>query len=428
VPADRLIANTEAFIKENPKNAEGYYTLGRIHYLVFANQGLFVGAFNPEDKSPRVAPDWRLMNDYGGMVRWGHAQELVLREIGFKTIAEVPEEKRRAFWEAAGRKEEQLRKEGWKPEPLDREAFLAHAVKANEALSKAIELAPQNGLYHHTLACLYDQYLQYVESQKLPEPPAELKDVTWEKVREMYLNAYNIALAEDAKVTHMPDSGLRSIVSHEAGTRYVALMEKLPDLSEAQKKQVQEVKGHLQRLKVLPLGVVTPILFSLEPGASLSSLLAPGHTARFDLDGNGVAECWPWVKPTTGILVWDPTHSGRIASGRQLFGSATWWLLFSDGYAALNALDDNRDGKLSGAELEGIAAWFDRDSDGRSDPGEVTPVAELGIVAIATRAASCDGDILENAVGMLLNDGRAVPTFDWVTRPADGAALPLRRQ
>ena len=50
--------------------------------------------------------------------------------------------------------------------------------------------------------------------------------------------------------------------------------------------------------------------------------------------------------------------------GLQLFGSVTWWLFWEDGYAPLAALDDNHDGRLEGAELKGIAIWFDRNGNG----------------------------------------------------------------
>ncbi|MBT3202234.1 MAG: hypothetical protein HN350_20220, partial [Phycisphaerales bacterium] len=54
-----------------------------------------------------------------------------------------------------------------------------------------------------------------------------------------------------------------------------------------------------------------------------------GTAVRFDLDGDGRAQSWPWVKPTTGILVWDPSGQGRITSGQQLFGSVTIWMFFN---------------------------------------------------------------------------------------------------
>ena len=36
VPLERLLQNTEAYIRKNPKDAQGYYVLGRVHSLAFA--------------------------------------------------------------------------------------------------------------------------------------------------------------------------------------------------------------------------------------------------------------------------------------------------------------------------------------------------------------------------------------------------------
>jgi tetratricopeptide (TPR) repeat protein len=39
----------------------------------------------------------------------------------------------------------------------------------------------------------------------------------------------------------------------------------------------------------------------------------------------------------------------------RLFGTVTWWMFWNDGDHALDALDDERDGRLRGAELHGPA-------------------------------------------------------------------------
>jgi hypothetical protein len=113
---------------------------------------------------------------------------------------------------------------------------------------------------------------------------------------------------------------------------------------------------------------ITPIIFSVQKHASVLDLLAPDTHVTFDLDGTVRDARWSWTKPDTGLLVWDPQNKGEITSGRQLFGTATWWLLFPNGYAALDALDDDRDGVLSGSELRGVGVWFDKNGNGRSDP------------------------------------------------------------
>jgi hypothetical protein len=60
-----------------------------------------------------------------------------------------------------------------------------------------------------------------------------------------------------------------------------------------------------------------------------------------------------------------------IESGRQLFGSVTWWMFWRDGYQAPAALDDDGNGWLEGNELAGIAIWRDLNGNGVCDPSEI---------------------------------------------------------
>jgi hypothetical protein len=91
-----------------------------------------------------------------------------------------------------------------------------------------------------------------------------------------------------------------------------------------------------------------------------------------------------WLRGDTAILVWDPAHRGRVASGRELFGSVTWWMFWRNGFEPLVALDNNGDGSLTGEELDGIGVWQDRNANGISDVGEIMPAREFGIVAIGS--------------------------------------------
>ena len=58
------------------------------------------------------------------------------------------------------------------------------------------------------------------------------------------------------------------------------------------------------------MGAVTPIVFSLEAGRTIEDLLAPDVAVDFELRGFGPVDRWPWVKPDTGLLVWDPERRG----------------------------------------------------------------------------------------------------------------------
>src|SRR5207248_328517 len=148
--------------------------------------------------------------------------------------------------------------------------------------------------------------------------------------------------------------------------------------SEQEKQELSDIRSAIAKLQSKPR-TVTPIIFSLTHSGELEMLLAAGSCARFDLSGDGVARWWPWVKPDTGLLVWDQTNRGRVQSGIQLFGSSTWWIAWQNGYQPLALLDDNHDGWLAGTELRGLAVWCDRNGNGGADKGEVQPVRTLGI-------------------------------------------------
>ena len=97
-----------------------------------------------------------------------------------------------------------------------------------------------------------------------------------------------------------------------------------------------------------------------------------------------------------------------------MFGNATFWVFWRDGYAALSALDDNGDGVLRGPELRGLALWRDLNGNGVSDPGEVAPVSDWGIVAIRCDGATNAAGLLANPAGVGLRDGSTRATYDWI--------------
>ncbi|MEO6708659.1 MAG: hypothetical protein ABI054_14530, partial [Planctomycetota bacterium] len=101
----------------------------------------------------------------------------------------------------------------------------------------------------------------------------------------------------------------------------------------------------------------------------------------------------------------------------QLFGSATWWMFFENGYRALEALDSDGNGSLTGDELDGLALWRDADSDGVSDAGEVESLSARGVVALTTKADGIDGLSPTCSRGVMFADNSLRPTFDWVASP-----------
>ncbi|HVR85596.1 MAG TPA: hypothetical protein VMU54_14865 [Planctomycetota bacterium] len=180
--------------------------------------------------------------------------------------------------------------------------------------------------------------------------------------------------------------------------------------------EIAVYNARVEQMKRLPHGV-TPIAVPLRPGLTAADLEDRSARIRFDADGSGLPQEWSWITRDAAWLVHDPRRSGRIDSGRQLFGGVTFWMFWNSGYDALAALDDNHDGQLTGKELEGIALWHDANGNGVSDPGEVQPLSDYGIVALSVRYErdpkhpDC---IAWSVRGVTFKNGDTRPTYDLV--------------
>lgn len=164
---------------------------------------------------------------------------------------------------------------------------------------------------------------------------------------------------------------------------------------------------------------ITPIVVPLVDGATARDLEDRAARVTFDADGTGRKREWSWITPKGAWLVHDPKGQRNPTSALQLFGSVTFWLFWETGYDALASLDDNGDGEIAGRELDGLALWHDRNSDGVADSGEVKSLREHGIVALAfkyERDANHPDRIATSPRGVRFADGTARPTFDVILR------------
>ena len=238
-------------------------------------------------------------------------------------------------------------------------------------------------------------------------------------------DAFNLTRRADRKLREVPPGGVATLVSYEAAEHYRALVKEL-GLTEEKQKGLATATRHMEVLKDLPpFTGITPIVLALDRPHALSDLIDADRTVTFDLDGDGRAERRVgWPRGEAGLLCWvgDPPSAdpatADITSGRQLIGSVTWWVFWRDGYAVLDALDDDRDGWLTGDERRGLGVWFDRNGDARSDRGEVVGIESLPIRGLSTRSTATAGDGRSpmNPRGLRLEDGRTLPTWDWVTK------------
>lgn len=436
VPIDRVIANVEARLSEDPSDVDALYTLARAHYLAFVYKSPFVPGYLRAGADENDLERWliagRWMTEPGPDERPGFymelawAEALALQDMGLSDWSEVPEERVEEFRGLTAEHARALGDENWSPAPMDVERVLEHAEEALVAFEAVIERAPANGLYRLGLASLYDQYVQFRERNAPPEG-SRLRAIGAGLTQETYYQAYALSVDGDRSRDALPLAGLHDLVSYEAGTRFLELAEeRFPNPSPQQQERREQVRAGVEAVRRIPQRSVTPLVLSLQAKEGLAALIDDDAEVWFDLDGDDAMETWTWVRPSTGILTWDPWRTGEITSGRQLFGNATWWLLFADGYRALDTLDDDRDGYVSGLELDGLAVWFDRNGNGRSERGEVVPVEHLPIRALGTRP---DGEELggpRHSRGLVLADGQVLPTWDWiahrvVSEPCRGA-------
>lgn len=176
-------------------------------------------------------------------------------------------------------------------------------------------------------------------------------------------------------------------------------------------------RAHMRRLRERleasqPIRYVTPVVVPMRD-APFETLIAPNAPVAFDFAGTGDTRAQGWLTPQAAWLVWDPEWRGQVRSGFDMIGQRTWAVFWRDGFEALRALDDNRDGELAGAELGGLALWRDANSNGVSEPGEVLPVEVHGIAGLAVRGARERPDLLAAPAGVRFDDGHTRPLYDW---------------
>ncbi|MEQ1617685.1 MAG: hypothetical protein ABL883_05000 [Terricaulis sp.] len=174
--------------------------------------------------------------------------------------------------------------------------------------------------------------------------------------------------------------------------------------------RVAQLRDRLARSQ--PVIYVTPMLVPLSD-RPFAQLIDRASSIAFDFAGTGDRRAQGWLTPDAAWLVWDPRGRGQVRSGFDMIGQRTWAVFWSDGFQALRALDDNRDGELTGAELGGLALWRDLNGNGVSDSGEVTPAQANDIAALSVRGRQTRPGLLTAPAGVRLGDGTIRPLYDW---------------
>ena len=229
-----------------------------------------------------------------------------------------------------------------------------------------------------------------------------------------YRTLLDLAWKQERAAARNRDSRFKPYVTEEAGTRLIALLpgDALDEIRDIQQR-ITEVSAQSVRA-ITPL--VVPLDSSWSPERGLS------RRAAFDADGTGVPKTWSWIDRGAAWLVYD-NAAGDIDTALQLFGSVTFWLFWENGYEALCALDDTGDGVLAGRELDRLALWHDVNENGRSEPGEVSPLARYDITALSCgQVVTTDEESSVAAYvvdGVRFANGSFRPTYDVILHAAE---------
>ena len=133
-----------------------------------------------------------------------------------------------------------------------------------------------------------------------------------------------------------------------------------------------------------------PIVIDFNKNGVTSTKL--DNTVYFDHDNNGFAEATAWVEKDDGLLALDKNNNGKIDNGNELFGNHTISNTAygytdkkaTNGYEALKAYDLNGDNVIDEKDeiFNKLKIWKDKNSNGITDEGELSSLADNNIKSI----------------------------------------------
>ncbi|MEN9866911.1 MAG: hypothetical protein RL748_2501, partial [Pseudomonadota bacterium] len=230
------------------------------------------------------------------------------------------------------------------------------------------------------------------------------------------------------RTSHIQALSTRQLVAMETTDIAALTMAQVDALSTAQRAALTTAQ-----LAVLPAS--SPIILDLNNDGVQTINASSG--VQFDIFGTGSKVATGWVSSSDGLLALDRNHDGLINDGSELFGDATRLAdgsQASNGYQALQALDDNLDGQISNSDaaFAKLRVWVDGNSDGLSQANELHSLTDLGITRIASvandaAAVKNNGNLLGLHSSYETADGQTHASADvWFTADRQGAGLTQR--
>lgn len=169
------------------------------------------------------------------------------------------------------------------------------------------------------------------------------------------------------------------------------------------------------------VNISSPIILDLD-GNGVTTLSAAESNARYDMDGDGLADDTSWMGTGEGLLFLDRNGDGKLTDAGE-FSFVNDVPGATSDLVGLRAFDSNKDGILSSADAKfaDFRIWRDRDGDGVAEDGEIftltgASVRSLNLTGTAVNGTSELGDVV------VINKGSYTRT-DGVVRDYIDAAL-----
>jgi hypothetical protein len=149
------------------------------------------------------------------------------------------------------------------------------------------------------------------------------------------------------------------------------------------------------------VNITSPIILDLD-GNGVRTVSAADARARYDLDGDGLADDTSWYGATEGMLILDRNGDGKV-NGANEFSFIDDVDGAKSDLEGLRAFDSNKDGILSSADARfaDFRLWVDRDGDGVQEDGELQTLTQAGVRSLNLTGTAVEGTTQLGEVAVL---------------------------
>ncbi|MFT4025926.1 MAG: tandem-95 repeat protein [Novosphingobium sp.] len=149
--------------------------------------------------------------------------------------------------------------------------------------------------------------------------------------------------------------------------------------------EIAEFKNGVQ------VGLAAPIILDLD-GGGVTTLSGAASHARYDMNGDGLADDTSWMGAGEGMLFLDRDGNGTLTDAGE-FSFVNDVPGAASDLVGLRAFDSNGDGILSAADARfaSFRIWQDRNGDGAVDDGEIATLGASGVRSIDLAGTAVEG-------------------------------------